>query len=62
MLRPRQVELVGEFMRAAMSGRSRVEQVVNCRCFLQVVQMIMGAGKTTVIVPLLTLLLADGGT
>lgn len=35
MLRPRQVELVGEFMRAAMTGRSRVEQVVHCRCLVR---------------------------
>lgn len=48
MLRRRQVELVRQFHSAAVSGNS------------QVAQMIMGAGKTTVIAPLLTLLLADG--
>ena len=42
------VEMVRSFVSAAASGDSRVQQ------------MIMGAGKTTVIGPLLTLLLADG--
>jgi len=48
LLRARQVEMVRSFVEAAHTGESRVQQ------------MIMGAGKTTVIGPLLTLLLADG--
>jgi len=48
LLRARQVEMVRSFVGAAHAGQSRVQQ------------MIMGAGKTTVIGPLLTLLLADG--
>lgn len=48
LLRARQVEMVRSFVGAAHAGESRVQQ------------MIMGAGKTTVIGPLLTLLLADG--
>jgi hypothetical protein len=48
LLRARQVEMVRSFVGAAEAGDSRVQQ------------MIMGAGKTTVIGPLLTLLLADG--
>jgi hypothetical protein len=47
MLRKRQVQLVCDFIRDATSGKSRVEQ------------MIMGQGKTTVIAPLLALMLAD---
>lgn len=50
MLRPRQVELVQTFHTEAVGNRSTVQQ------------MIMGAGKTTVIAPLLALLLADGDT
>ena len=42
--------MVRSFVAAASAGESRVQQ------------MIMGAGKTTVIGPLLTLLLADGIT
>jgi hypothetical protein len=48
VLRARQVELVNQFAAAIRSGRSTVRQ------------MIMGAGKTTVIAPLLVLMLADG--
>jgi hypothetical protein len=48
LLRPRQVEMVRSFVDATNKGQSRVQQ------------MIMGAGKTTVIGPLLTLILADG--
>mmetsp|Transcript_2150 Transcript_2150/g.2909 ORF Transcript_2150/g.2909 Transcript_2150/m.2909 type:complete len:4480 (+) Transcript_2150:77-13516(+) len=48
LLRARQVEMVRSFVTATIEGDGRVQQ------------MIMGAGKTTVIGPLLTLLLADG--
>ena len=48
MLRRRQFELVSEFAQAAIDGRSSVNQ------------MIMGQGKTTVIAPMLALILADG--
>ncbi|EKU21651.1 nxn protein, partial [Nannochloropsis gaditana CCMP526] len=48
MLRKRQVEMVTWFQASLEQGVSRVQQ------------MIMGAGKTTVVGPLLTLLLADG--
>jgi hypothetical protein len=48
MLRRRQVEIVTEMATAAVQGTSKVQQ------------MIMGAGKTTVVGPLLSLLLADG--
>eukprot|EP01107_Rhizomastix_libera_P015447 TRINITY_DN5841_c0_g1_i1.p1 TRINITY_DN5841_c0_g1~~TRINITY_DN5841_c0_g1_i1.p1 ORF type:complete len:4156 (-),score=944.82 TRINITY_DN5841_c0_g1_i1:134-11092(-) len=48
LLRKRQVEMVRDFVRGAQSGLSSVQQ------------MIMGDGKTTVCMPLLTLLLADG--
>jgi hypothetical protein len=48
MLRRRQVELVRDFVRADGAGTSSVHQ------------MIMGAGKTTCIGPLLGLMLADG--
>ncbi|RHY32657.1 hypothetical protein DYB32_002374 [Aphanomyces invadans] len=47
MLRSRQVEMVDSFMRSLGNGSSRVQQ------------MIMGAGKTTVVGPLLTYMLAD---
>ncbi|KAF0690318.1 Aste57867_18249 [Aphanomyces stellatus] len=47
MLRSRQVEMVDSFMRSMGKGDSRVQQ------------MIMGAGKTTVVGPLLTYMLAD---
>jgi len=50
LLRRRQVELVTEFVESALRGESRVHQ------------MIMGAGKTTVIGPLLALMLADGNS
>ena len=50
MLREQQVELVRRFASAAKGGRSLCHQ------------MIMGAGKTTVIAPMLDLLLADGKT
>jgi hypothetical protein len=48
MLRQRQVEMASAFVRAAHSGQSSVQQ------------MIMGAGKTTVIAPLVSLILGDG--
>ena len=48
MLRRRQYELVMEFAQRALEGNSSVNQ------------MIMGQGKTTVIAPLLALILADG--
>ena len=48
MLRRRQCELVKDFVTSAQAGMSCVYQ------------MIMGAGKTTVIGPLLALILADG--
>ena len=48
LLRERQVEIVRSFYNDVTGGKSRVQQ------------MIMGAGKTTVVGPLLTLLLADG--
>jgi len=50
ILRDRQVEIVRSFAEDVKVGRSHVQQ------------MIMGAGKTTVVAPLLTLLLADGET
>lgn len=48
LLRQRQVDLVLDFVRAAEGQQSRVRQ------------MIMGAGKTTVVAPLVALMLADG--
>lgn len=48
LLRESQVILIREFMDALANGRSLVKQ------------MIMGAGKTTVVGPLLTLILGDG--
>ena len=48
LLRAQQTDLVNEFVRAAAARESRVHQ------------MIMGAGKTTVIMPLVALGLADG--
>ena len=48
MLRRRQVELVNGFVENAANGKSRVEQ------------MIMGQGKTTVIGPILALILGNG--
>ena len=48
MLRRRQYELVMEFGQRALEGQSSVNQ------------MIMGQGKTTVIAPMLALILADG--
>jgi hypothetical protein len=50
VLRRRQVELVNQFATAAKAGVSSVRQ------------MIMGAGKTTVIAPILALMLADGNS
>ncbi|CAJ1427871.1 unnamed protein product, partial [Effrenium voratum] len=47
VLRPRQVEMVDWFMKSHREGESRVQQ------------MIMGAGKTTVVGPLLSLMLAS---
>ena len=48
VLRAAQVELVREFVDAVRSGRPLVKQ------------MLMGGGKTTVVGPLLALMLADG--
>ena len=48
LLRKRQVEMVDSFVSSARAGSSHVQQ------------MIMGAGKTTVVGPLLALILADG--
>jgi len=48
VLRPKQVEIVTMFVDNIKSGKSKVKQ------------MIMGAGKTTVVAPLLALMLADG--
>jgi hypothetical protein len=48
LLRERQVAIVDSFAAEATAGGSRVQQ------------MLMGQGKTTVVGPLLTLLLADG--
>lgn len=48
LLRPKQVEIVNSFLAELKGGGSRVRQ------------MIMGAGKTTVVAPLLALMLADG--
>ena len=50
LLRKRQVEIVESFVDSCKKGESRVQQ------------MIMGAGKTTVVGPLLALILADGNT
>jgi hypothetical protein len=50
VLRKRQVEMVRWFVKNARDGISRVQQ------------MIMGQGKTTVVGPLLALILADGAT
>ncbi|DAZ97871.1 TPA: LOW QUALITY PROTEIN: hypothetical protein N0F65_003298 [Lagenidium giganteum] len=47
LLRHRQVQMIDSFMSSLQSGKSRVQQ------------MIMGAGKTTVVGPLLTFILAD---
>ena len=48
VLRPQQVELLGKLVAGAREGRSLCHQ------------MIMGEGKTTVVAPLVALLLADG--
>lgn len=48
MLRKSQVTLVNKFLHALKSGKSMCHQ------------MIMGAGKTTVVAPLLAMILADG--
>ena len=48
LLRKRQVEMVESFVHSMRAGDSRVQQ------------MIMGQGKTTVVGPLLVLILADG--
>ena len=50
MLRKAQVELVNEFVSCVRGGQPLVKQ------------MLMGGGKTTVVGPLLALLLADGKT
>ena len=51
VLRQRQVEIVNSFRHEATEGSGQIVQ-----------QMIMGAGKTTVVSPLLSLCLADGNT
>ena len=48
LLRQKQVEIVNDFVGHMKAGSSKVKQ------------MIMGAGKTTVVAPLLALMLADG--
>ena len=48
LIRKSQVQLIDKFMRTVSNGKSMVNQ------------MIMGAGKTTVVGPMLSLLLADG--
>jgi hypothetical protein len=48
MLRKPQVEMVVDYLESIRTGKSMVKQ------------MIMGAGKTTVVCPLLTLMLGDG--
>lgn len=48
LLRRRQVEMTRWFIQELRAGRSRVQQ------------MIMGQGKTSIVAPLLTLMLADG--
>jgi hypothetical protein len=48
LLHKSQVELIAQFLKAVRGGRSMCHQ------------MIMGAGKTTVVAPLLALILADG--
>jgi hypothetical protein len=48
LIRGQQVRLLNTFVNASRHGESKVQQ------------MIMGAGKTTVIAPLLALILADG--
>jgi hypothetical protein len=50
LLRKSQVEMVLDYMKALKSGTGMVKQ------------MIMGAGKTTVVCPLLTLMLGDGAS
>jgi len=50
LLRPKQVEIVERFVREVRRGGSRVRQ------------MIMGAGKTTVVAPLLALILGNNQT
>ena len=47
-LRKKQVEIVNDFRECLSTGRSKVKQ------------MIMGAGKTSVVAPLLALIVADG--
>ena len=47
-LRQKQIEIVQMFRESLKSNQSKVKQ------------MIMGAGKTTVVAPLLALMLADG--
>lgn len=47
-MRRKQVEIVDDFRQSLASGTSKVRQ------------MIMGAGKTSVVAPLLALIVADG--
>ncbi len=49
-LRKKQVEIVDDFVHCLASGQSKVKQ------------MIMGAGKTSVVAPLLALIVADGSS
>jgi hypothetical protein len=64
MLRKRQVELVNFFYRTVKGDAEPAKDEKEARAKIQrraaVQQMIMGAGKTTVVGPLLALLLADG--
>eukprot|EP00808_Paulinella_micropora_P020702 g53334.t1 len=61
LLRKRQVELVNEFASAARKKQAAEDkQSQHDKAGSIVHQMIMGAGKTTVVGPLLSLLLADG--
>jgi hypothetical protein len=57
MMRPQQLELIGEFVQKASTRDSKGERK-KPESFVE--QMIMGGGKTSVISPMLALLLADG--
>ena len=59
ILRKSQVYLVNTFVKRAIDGGTNVQ---GLQTHSMVHQMIMGAGKTTVVGPLLALCLADGDT
>ena len=59
ILRKSQVYLVNTFVKRAIDGGTNVQ---GLQTHSMVHQMIMGAGKTTVIGPLLALLMADGNS